>query len=396
MRAALRLALALAFVPGPASAQILAGGAALERYTFADPERLGISAIEVRSVPVDASLPLGRLRLDVSGGFAQASLTNGLGIRTEMSGLAHTEVGLSLLLPGDAFLARVAAGLPSDVGEQSLTEAVIAGVMATELISFTLPYWGDGGSFGGDVGFATETRGVRLSVLGGYRIRKEHEILVGEEAVYHPGNQLRAAATLDAPLGMGILTLRGTAQKFGGDELENLNVYHAGRRMEGSASYTFPFGLTNSAVISVGLVDRAAGEASASGSAVFPLTAQPAYRVLWSGLDVRFPLGSANLLGEADLRSQKTSGAACAPVLSGRPSCPGTDGRVASVGLAAELPLTGSRGGTRLLLAPSAQMRFGVIGDGGGTAQGQVIEPGTQSSLTGWAVGVTLRVAGER
>ncbi len=369
-------ALALAMPPARARAQTygVAGGALLQRYTFADPEAAGLKSFDLFTAPFAAALPLGSSAvLEVSGAYAEGTLT-GSGGEAKRSGFTDTDIGLTVTLGAQRMVLTAAATLPTGRSTQTFAEATVAGVVAAELLPFAITTWGTGGSTGGDVALAFQAGRVGLGLSGSYRRARTFQPLEGDAFTYRPGDQIRVRLALDADVSeSGTLSVLLGFQHFGDDLQDGANLFRSGRRLEGVISYAFAFGRRGGAQLYGGIYHREHGRLLAETPSLEGASDSPSQQLFVAGLDLRLPAGRATFLPDGEIRvfrSQDGVG----------------QGWVAGAGGALELRVAGRRFGRRLVLAPSGRVRIGHV----------IAREGAETDLTGWEAGLIVRIGGGR
>ncbi len=373
--AALSLAL-LAAPTAPLAGQAAGGGVLLQRYTFADAQAAGLSTFTLRTAPWAVSLPLGgRLSVVASGAWAEGEATGAEGARATLSGFTDTEVGVALALGQDRMVLTASASLPTGHSTLTLPEAAVAGVVAAELLPFAVTSWGSGGGMGGDVAVAVQAGAWGLGVVAGYRAGNSFEPLADESFTYRPGDQARVRLALDRDVGTsGTFSIIVGMQRFSEDELGGANLFRSGDRFEALAGYTFALGLKSSAQIYAGAYHRAAGSVLTTEPTLDGATDSPSQQLFTGGVDLRIPVGRrVTFLPTTEARVFRTADGV-------------GQGWLASGGATLEIILAGRRFGRRLVLAPSGAYRRGHI----------IVQEGSESDLTGWEAGLTLRVEDRR
>ncbi|NJD18939.1 MAG: hypothetical protein FIA95_06605, partial [Gemmatimonadetes bacterium] len=140
LRAVPALALAAALA-APASAQHSIGaGAEYRGYTFE--EGLGVTAAQLLTVPMAARFPVGSFTLDVYGAWAQGKVEKS-DVAYELLGFVDTRVKLAWQATPWA-LVSVGASLPTGNSTHDGEEAVVASVLAADLLGFSEATWGTG------------------------------------------------------------------------------------------------------------------------------------------------------------------------------------------------------------------------------------------------------------
>jgi len=359
-----------------AHAQTAAGGALLQSYTFDDPATVGLAEMQLTVLPFAVAVPFGdRISILASGAWARGMATGDEGAEIELAGPTDTEVGIAIALGPDRMVLTAGASLPTGQSTHSTTEAVVASIVAAELLPFGISSWGSGGGAGGDIALAFASGAWGIGLSGGYRAAREFEPLSDETFAYRPGDQIGVRLALDRDLSSGgtFSVLLG-AQRFTEDQLSGANLFRSGNRLEGVLTYAFPVGLAGSALIYGGAYHRANGTLLLDDPDLIGAADSPAQQLFSGGVDLRLPLGrTAAFLPGVDgrvFRSEDGVG----------------QGWVGTVGGSLEVILSGRRGRESIVLSPSARYRMGHV----------IVEQDSETDLTGWEAGLVLSVGAGR
>jgi len=364
-RSALSALVTLLGAASPLAAQLpLAGvgaGVRFESYSFSDAAKVNIDHVQLLTIPVSARVLIGqRVELGLSGAYARGTLQRQAGQESQLSGLTDTEVRLTAILAGDRLRLGAVALLPTGTSELDPSELDVAGLVAADVLPFTISNWGTGGGIGANASAALPVaEGTSIGLSAGYVLAREYQpISASSPFNYRPGNQLHLRAALDQMIGTASrATLQLTYQQYGADERDNTNIYQAGDRLQAVATLAFPAGPRGSAIVYGGWLRRLEGTYT---NPLLPIT--PVEDVLYAGGGLRQPLGRLVLTPSADLRVVGNDG--------------GFDqGYTITAGTGLEVPL----GGVDAI--PFARVRFGHI----------TVRENQESSLTGLELGLTLR-----
>jgi hypothetical protein len=354
----------LAVAPGSARAQAAsparaAVGPVFESYTFADPAEAGLERITLLSTPFAARIGLGgRATLEVGGAYAAGNVTAADGSESELSGLTDTNVMLSLAVVPDALTLSVMAGAPTGQATHDRGQALVAGVVAADLLPFRVTSWGSGGGVGMQLAATRRFEGFGAGLSVGYRQAGEFEPLEAEAVAYRPGNEIQARLALDTEIGRnGKGSLVVGFQRFGDDALDGANLFRSGNRVEVVGTYAFPMGYGGSAALYGGVLHRANGSYL---DATVPDA--PTQDLILAGGMLRRALGSGFLTPRADVRVFRSGDGV-------------GQGYVAGLGAAWELRSGG------VAFAPSVTGRMGRV----------TVREGQESGITGFEAGITLR-----
>jgi hypothetical protein len=340
---------------------------------FSFEDGASLQTVNVLLLPVGYRLPFNdRVVLDLYGAWGRGQVESS--DRTyQLEGLVDTQAKLRLQATPWALL-TVSASLPTGNAKHDAEEAVVAGVLSSDLFGFRESVWGNG--FGLTTGVATATRLGTLGVGFGasYRIAGEFEPDAEDNVGYQPGSEMRVRLGVDHQVGQtGKVTVGYTFQNFAEDQSNGRNFFQAGKRhlVDG----TMGFRLAGQVWNVYGMyLNRERGDLTLQildaqqqpvGDTLLATASQKLYS---GGVTGAFSLGSSTLRTSADIR------------MVDRADPEGSDegsGWIAGFGV--ELPL---RVGARGTLLPSARVMTGGITDVGGADR----------SLTGFEGGLILRI----
>ncbi len=239
-RGAGAIALATAVMASAVSAQITIGiGTDYMGYTF--DEGLGATAAQLLMVPVALRLPLGdAIAVDVAASWAQGKIERD---NTTFTLQGPTDVRLKLSWSATPWaLVSFGASLPTGNSMHDGEEAIVASVLATDLLGFREATLGTGASLTSAVATAARVGGWGIGVAGAYSVRGEFEPSVDQDLTYQPGNETRLRVGLDRNIGNSTFTMGGTVMDYSSDLANSRNLFQAGRRMSFDATYAFRAG----------------------------------------------------------------------------------------------------------------------------------------------------------
>jgi len=234
------IALATAVMASAVSAQITIGiGTDYVGYTFG--EGLGATAAQLLMVPVALRLPLGdAIALDVAASWAQGKIERD---NTTFSLQGPTDVRLKLSWSATPWaLVSFGASLPTGNSMHDGEEAIVASVLATDLLGFRESTLGTGASLTSAVATAARVGGWGAGVAGAYSVRGEFEPSADQDLTYQPGNETRVRLGFDRNIGNSTFTMGGTVMDYSSDLANSRNLFQAGRRMSFDATYAFRAG----------------------------------------------------------------------------------------------------------------------------------------------------------
>jgi len=366
---ALALALAPAGVVAQAPGRLLPAGfgagaaVGFESYRFGDPTQTGIERISLLTVPIAAEIPLvGSASLGFAGAYARGALTRADGSTTTLQGLTDSQLSLSLPVKRGVATVTAVVILPTGKSSLSADQAVVAGVVASELLPFRISNWGAGGAAGVSTAVAHSFGALGVGASAAYLVARQYDLVEPGAAAYRPGNQLRARLALDLSTGpAGKASLQLTYLHSQDDRFSGANVFRPGDRFQAMGSYAFAAGGRASGIVYAGVLRRARG--------AYLVTLAPtatAENLFLAGGGARIPLGRAVVLPSLDLRVLRRTDTQ-------------NEGEVVGVGGSAEAPLAPG-----LTLVPSVRARFGRV----------QANPGSTTGFNGFDLGLGLRFGG--
>jgi hypothetical protein len=225
----------------PARAQtVVGGGVDFMSYAFA--EGLGADAAQLFMIPVAVQVPVtGALAFDLYGAWAEGRVEVGNTVY-KLSGPIDTGVRASYQATPWA-LVTLGANLPTGDAQHDGDEAVVASLLATDILGFREASWGRGLAFTGSVAAARNMGSVGLGLAGAYSVRSKFNPSAEDDALeYQPGNEARIRLGLDRNFGNSTLTLGGTFINYTEDQANGTNLFQAGKRFRFDATYAFRMG----------------------------------------------------------------------------------------------------------------------------------------------------------
>ena len=235
------VALAAGLVGSPARAQyVVGGGVDFMSYAFA--EGLGADAAQLFMIPVAVRVPAtDALAFDLYGAWAEGRVEVGDTLY-KLSGPVDTGVRASYQATPWA-LVTVGANLPTGDAQHDGEEAVVASLLATDILGFREASWGRGLAFTGSVAVARSMGNFGLGLAGAYSVRGKFNPSAEDDGLeYQPGNEARIRLGIDRNFGNSTLTLGGTFINYTEDQANGTNLFQAGRRFRFDATYAFRMG----------------------------------------------------------------------------------------------------------------------------------------------------------
>lgn len=330
-------------------------------YSFGD--GLGVTSANLLMLPIALELPMTRtFSVDVYSAYARGRVEISDTVYS-MDGPVDTRVRANWTATPWAIV-TVGLNLPTGNSNHSSEEAVVANVLATEVLGFREASWGLG--FGATTGLATAYRVGRfgLGLGASYRLASEFEPRADTAMKYTPGNETRVRLALDTNLGASKLTGGVTYQNYTEDKLNGRNLFQAGARWRGDVALSFRTGPSASWTLYAADIWREHGEVTTLTSA---------------GADSVFTTGQQNVLVAGLSGAVRMS-----PTLSLRPNADVRlltredgqgEGWVAGIGT--DIPLRWRS----IDVVPAAKVNYGKL-EGGSDSK---------SSVVGGEIGFTLR-----
>lgn len=237
-RAALALTLAGALAAPAAAQQSIGVGTEYMGYTFE--EGLGASAAQLLLVPVAVRFPISSLTFDVYAAWAQGKVERD-DVAYTLQGLVNTQVKFSWQATPWAMLS-VGASLPTGNSTHDGEEAVVASVLAMDLLGFREATWGTGAQVTSSLATAMRAGQWGIGVSGAYALNREFEPSSEIDLRYRPGNETRVRIGLDRNIGSNTFTAGATFMTFTQDQADGRNLFQAGNRIRFDATYAFRAG----------------------------------------------------------------------------------------------------------------------------------------------------------
>jgi hypothetical protein len=350
----------------PVRAPTAGAGVALEVYRFGSPEVTGFRQVSLMTLPWGIRSPLaGPLSLELRGAYAVGTAKRPEGQDISLSGFTDTEMRLSVGYDARDWVttANAVVLLPTGKSTHTAEEAVVAGVVAADLLPFRVVNWGTGGAAGGTLGVVRARNGGSLGFSAAFLAAREFEPVEDVSGspifAYRPGDQVQLRAAVDQNVGgTGKITVTLSFQHHRDDRIDGANLYRAGNRYQALGSYAFAAGSRSSAIVYGGLHHRDQGTALAE-----PTREIPAQNLVLAGGGLRIPFGGGVFLPSIDTRLFLTADGV-------------GEGHLTGAGLSFELPLADD-----FTAIPSARLRYGRLD----------VREGLESDITGADVGLSIR-----
>jgi hypothetical protein len=235
------LGVALALGTTPARAQLTMGiSADYLGYSFDD--GLGAKSIQLFMVPVALRYEAtSTLAFDASAAWAEGRVEKS-DTRLELVGPTDTSLRVAYQATPWALL-TLGVNVPTGKSQHDSDEAIVAGLLATDLLGFREASWGRGLAVTSSLAVAGTVGALGIGVAGAYSLRGEFN--PSEEQAdleYRPGNEARVRLGIDRNFGNSTLTLGGTFINYTDDQADGRNLFKAGNRFQFDASYAWRMG----------------------------------------------------------------------------------------------------------------------------------------------------------
>lgn len=184
----------------PALAQVGVNTALLfEKYSFGS--GLGYSEVSQLTLPLTFSTRIaGRGALTVSSGFTRVELvgeSSGSQDGKIISGLVDTEARLVLDLVPDRFSMLLTAVAPTGMAALDVEEGAVLSALSSQAIGFSTTSLGSGGRAGAGFAAALPVGEMALGLAGTYTHSLAYNPVVGQDAEWKPGGEIRLRAGLE-------------------------------------------------------------------------------------------------------------------------------------------------------------------------------------------------------
>lgn len=282
-------------------------GIGVEYMGYSFEEGLGASAAQLFLVPVAVRFPIGSLTFDVYSAWAQGRVERDDFAYT-LQGPVDTRVKLSYQASPWALLS-VGANLPTGNSTHDGEEAVVASVLAMDLLGFREATWGTGLQITSSIATAMRAGEFGIGLAAAYAANGEFEPRSDVDLRYQPGNEARVRVGIDRNFGSSTFTAGATLMTFAQDQANGRNLFQAGNRMRFDATYTFRAGGQVWTLFAADLWrehgDLSLAVVDASETIVGDTTeVTPSQNLIVAGLVGGIALGSRTFRPQVDLRVQ--------------------------------------------------------------------------------------------
>jgi hypothetical protein len=233
--------LAAMLAGAPARAQVTVGGGP-DVMSYAFDAGLGADAAQLFLFPVAVQMPATEaLAIEVYGAWAEGRVERADTLY-KLSGPVDTGVRASYQATPWA-LVTLGVNLPTGDAARDGEEAIVASLLATDLLGFREASWGRGFAVTPSVAVARGMGNFGLGLAAAYAVRGKFNPSEDDDALeYQPGNEARVRLGVDRNFGNSTLTLGGTFINYSSDQANGENLFQAGKRFRFDATYAFRMG----------------------------------------------------------------------------------------------------------------------------------------------------------
>lgn len=335
-----------ASVAQPAGGQ---GGVIFESFSFG--EGLGFDSFRQLSVPVVIqSRVASRADLAISTGFTWVQMGSEGAESLTLSGLVDTEARLTVVVRPERLRVFLTGSVPTGMGAVAEEELALLGPLSHDLLGFSTPTLGGGGSVGAGVAGAAATGSTSIGWAAHLRVPLSYEPVIGSDDEVRAGTEVRARLGVETPVGRrSFLRVAGVLSLRGKDRVDGAPVNGVGRRVAGYASLDTPLGGSVATLWTSGFYRSDPSlEATAVGASVVPRGG-----LLTAGARMVFAVGPVTRLEpEVEVRTSAVAPDAAGLDLE-------TQGRLVRLGLRMRRPMSGGLG-----LVAEAGGLFGTLHEG--------------------------------
>lgn len=241
MRAMGALVMALSLSAHAIAAQYTVG-AGVDYLGYSFDQGLGAEAAQLFMIPLAVRIPVNNaLTVDLYSAWAEGRVERN-NTQFQLSGPVDTSVKLSYQATPWA-LVSLGANVPTGNSTHSGEEAIVAGVLSTDLLGFREATWGTGFALTSSAGVATNANGFGLGIAAAYAMRGEFNPTEDDaDLTYQPGSEARVRVGVDRNFGTSTLTLGATFINYADDKASGANYFKAGSRLRFDATYAFRAG----------------------------------------------------------------------------------------------------------------------------------------------------------
>jgi hypothetical protein len=243
--AALTIALAATLTSSAAAQGTLGLEAGYKGYSFKP--GLGAKAAELFIVPVAVRVPItNTVQADVYGAWARGQVERD-GVKYRLAGPVDTQLKASWAARPWAIVS-LALSVPTGKETHSNNEAVVAAVLASDLLGFRESTWGTGMAVTTGIATARRVGQWGLGVGASYRLASGFDPSSEQDLTYEPGSEMRIRVGADRNVGeTGKVSAGITVQSFAKDQVaegdaDSRNLFRAGDRLMVDGSYAFRVG----------------------------------------------------------------------------------------------------------------------------------------------------------
>lgn len=216
-------------------------GVSLDYMGYSFDDGLGASAAQLFMIPVAVRLPItDAFSFDVYSAWAQGKVERE-DVAFNLQGVVDTRFKASYQATPWALLG-LGVTLPTGNSTHDGEEAVVASVLATDLLGFREANWGTGLQVVSSVATAIRAGQFGIGIAGAYSVNGEFEPSTELDLRYQPGNESRVRIGIDRNIGTNTFTAGATFMTYAHDQADGRNLFQSGNRMRFDATYAFRAG----------------------------------------------------------------------------------------------------------------------------------------------------------
>jgi hypothetical protein len=190
--------------------------------------KIGDSVLSQIAFPINITIPVGmRMSFSIYNGLALSKYED-----TEINGLGDTKIGFRYFIPGDKFVFRAIASIPTGITELDPEQFILSQILAQNPLSYPVTYYGQGFNTSLSLAYATPiTKAfvVGAGVVYNYRgkftpLQNYGEFKPGDEITADIGFEVKASNNLKFNFDV-LYTI------FSKDKMDNVDIFQFGNRL---------------------------------------------------------------------------------------------------------------------------------------------------------------------
>ena len=212
--------------------------------------KIGDTVLSQIALPINVTIPINmRMTFSLYNGSAFSKYED-----TEINGLGDTRVGFRYFIPGDKFIFRAIANIPTGKTELDGTQFVLSQILAQNPLGYPVSYYGQG--FNTNLSLAYATPVSRNTVLGAgllYSYKGKFMPLEAEHAgEFDPGDEITADIGFETRSGNNFrFNFDVLYTLFSKDKMEDIDIFKFGNRLSLFAAFRLKTANINHSVFMV-------------------------------------------------------------------------------------------------------------------------------------------------